>query len=72
MARRPGFGSLLLAGLAAFGLYKYSQMSEEEKRNLKDKGKKFVDENLGSLKDMFGGKQQASNTANQAGNGQNM
>ena len=72
MARRPGFGSLLLAGLAAFGLYKYSQMSEEEKRNLKEKGKKMVDENLGSLKNMFGGSQQAGTTGGQHGNGQNM
>lgn len=39
---------LILAGTAAFVYYKYSQMSEEEKRdmvnNLKDKGKKLYDE----------------------------
>ncbi len=39
---------LILAGAAAFVYYKYSQMSEEEKRdivnNLKDKGKKLYDE----------------------------
>lgn len=51
--RRPGLGPLLLAGIAAYGLYKYSKMSEEEKRNLKEKGKRFVDENLGSLKNVF-------------------
>jgi len=55
MARKPGLGSLLLLGAAAFGAYKYSQMSEQEKKNLKAKGKKFVDENLGSLKGAFGG-----------------
>ena len=36
------------------------------------KGKKFVDDNLGGLKNMFGGSQRASNPTNQAGNGQNM
>jgi hypothetical protein len=56
MARTPGIGSLLLLGAAAFGAYKYSKMSDQEKRDLKDKGKKFVDENLGSLKNMFGQK----------------
>jgi len=29
----------LLAGLAAFGLYKYSKMSPEKKREMKDKFK---------------------------------
>jgi hypothetical protein len=55
---------LLLAGLAAFGYYKYSKMSEQEKKDLLNKGKKFMDENLGSLKDVFAGKagnQTASN-----------
>jgi hypothetical protein len=56
MARKPGLGSLLLLGAAAFGAYKYSQMSELEKKNLKDKGKKFVDDNLGGLKNAFGGR----------------
>ena len=60
---RGGIGTLLLAGLAAFGLYKYSKMSEDEKRNLKEKGKKLVDENLNNLKNVFGN-QSASNTSN--------
>ena len=47
---------LLLAGLAAFGYYKYSKMSEQEKKDLLNKGKKFMDDNLGSLKDVFGQK----------------
>lgn len=53
---RGGLGGLLLAGAAAFGLYKYSKMTEEQKQDLKNKGKKFVDENLGGLKDMIGTK----------------
>ena len=48
--RKPGLGSLLLLGAAAFGAYKYSKMSAQQKTDLKNKGKKFVDENLGSLK----------------------
>jgi len=56
MARKPGIGSLLLLGAAAFGAYKYSKMSEQQKSDLKNKGKRFVDDNLGSLKNMFGKK----------------
>ena len=56
MARKPGIGSLLLLGAAAFGAYKYSKMSEQQKSDLKNKGKKFVDDNLGSLKNAFGQK----------------
>ena len=62
MARR-GMGPLILAGLAAYGLYKYSKMNEEQKRNLKEKGKKLFDENVPqNLKDVFGRK--ASKTQN--------
>lgn len=43
---RPGLGSLLLAGLAAFGYYKYTKMSTEEKDQLKEKGKKFYEDNV--------------------------
>ena len=50
---RPGIGSLLLIGAAAFGAYKYSKMSQQQKSDLKNKGKKLVDENLGGLKNMF-------------------
>ena len=42
MTRKPGLGGLLLLGAAAFGAYKYSKMSEQDKKNLKDKGKKNV------------------------------
>lgn len=41
-------GGLLLAGLAAFAYYKYSKMSDEQKKNivgdLKAKGQKLYDE----------------------------
>ena len=57
---------LLLAGLAAFAYYKYSKMSEEDKRNLvsgfKEKGKKFYDQYIpANLKAMFEKKTDMSN-----------
>ena len=46
--RRVPKGGILLAGLAAFAYYRYSKMSEEQKRNLvsglKEKGKKLYDQ----------------------------
>lgn len=62
---RPGIGSLLLLGAAAFGAYKYSKMSQQQKTDLKNKGKKLVDENLGGLKNVFGKKN--NQTANAYG-----
>mgnify|MGYP007051637954 CR=1 FL=1 len=61
--RRPGLGSLLLLGAAAFGAYKYSRMSTQQKNDLKNKGKKFVDENLGGLKNVFSGRGQQTSSA---------
>lgn len=62
-------GGLLLAGLAAFGAYKYSQMSEDEKRRLKERGKKLIDDNLGNLKNTFGGRGGMQNASNPRGQG---
>jgi len=53
---KPGLGSLLLLGAAAFGAYKYSKMSQQQKQDLVNKGKKFVNDNLGGLKNSFGGR----------------
>ena len=55
MARKPGLGSLLLLGAAAFGAYKYSKMSDQQKKDLISKGKKLVNDNIGGLKNRFGG-----------------
>ncbi len=54
-------GGLLLAGLAALAYYKYSKMSEEQKKNivgdLKAKGQKLYDEYApAELKDLLGKK----------------
>lgn len=47
MKGKKGLG-LLLAGVAAYGLYKYNKMSSEEKQQLKskikDQGKKLYEE----------------------------
>ena len=66
--RKPGLGSLLLLGAAAFGAYKYSKMSEQQKNDLKNKGKKFVDENLGGLKNAFGGRGDQSSRSTSGSN----
>lgn len=47
---------LLVAAAAAYGVYKYSKMSPEQKNSLKTKGKDFLDKNLGGLTNMFGKK----------------
>ncbi|HEU0110535.1 MAG TPA: hypothetical protein VFQ73_06635 [Flavisolibacter sp.] len=60
MTRKGGLGSLLLLGAAAFGAYKYSKMSEQQKRDLVSKGKKLVNDNLGGLGKAFGKKQPVS------------
>ncbi|HJW18462.1 MAG TPA: hypothetical protein VJ499_15140 [Flavisolibacter sp.] len=57
MKSKTGIGSLLLLGAAAFGAYKYSKMSDQQKKDLVNKGKKLVDENLGSITNVFGKKQ---------------
>ncbi|MGN6401003.1 MAG: hypothetical protein ACTHMD_11150 [Flavisolibacter sp.] len=56
MTRKAGIGSLLLLGAAAFGAYKYSKMSDQQKKDLLDKGKKLVNDNLGGVGNMFGKK----------------
>jgi hypothetical protein len=54
MARRTSVGSLLVAGAAAYGLYKLSKMSTEERRGLVDKGKRMVSDNIDTIKNKFG------------------
>lgn len=53
-----GTGALLAAGLAAFAYYKYSKMSEDQKRNLvsdlKDKAQNLYDQYVpAEVKDLF-------------------
>lgn len=51
---KPSLTSLLLAGAAAYGIYKVSKMSAQERSDLVNKGKKLVNDNLGGLKEKFG------------------
>ena len=51
-------GGLILAGLAAYAYYKYNKMTPQEKEdlvgNLKEKGRKLVDQYLPeNVKNMF-------------------
>lgn len=55
---------LLLAGLAAFGYYKYSKMTPEQKNSLIEKGKSLLNKNFGGLENIFGKK---ASTGNQNG-----
>lgn len=51
--------SLLLAGLAAYAVYKFSKMSADDKtrlaNSLKDQGKKMIDKINPRLKEKFAG-----------------
>jgi hypothetical protein len=64
MKSKSGIGSLLLLGAAAFGAYKYSKMTDQQKKDLVNKGKKLVDEILGGLTNMFGKKQGRTTAVN--------
>ena len=66
MARRPSLTSLLLAGAAAYGIYKVSKMSAEERSDLVNKGKKLVNDNLGGLKDKFSSANGSTATARES------
>ena len=62
MTRKAGLGSLLLLGAAAFGAYKYSKMSDGQKKDLLNKGKRLVNESVGSIKNRFGGQNAPQNS----------
>ena len=50
--QRKGLG-LLLAAAAAYGVYRYSKMTPEQKTQLREKGKRFMNDNLGGLGRIF-------------------
>jgi hypothetical protein len=54
--QRGKLGMLIAAGAAAYGIYKYSKMTPEQKSSLKTRGKDFFDKNLGGLGNLFGKK----------------
>jgi len=53
--QRKGLG-LLLAAAAVYGYYRYSKMTPEQKNNLKEKGKKMMNDGLGGIGKLFGKK----------------
>jgi len=59
--QRKGLG-LLLAAAAAYGYFKYSKMSPEQKNSMRTRGKDFLDKNLGGLGNLFGKKKDTSPT----------
>ena len=61
MNRRFG---VLLAAAAAYGAYRYNKMSADEKNQLKQRGKDFLNKNLGDLTNLFGKKEKT--TVNQS------
>lgn len=68
-----GAGTLLAAGLAAFAYYKYSKMSEEQKKkltgDLKEKAQDLYDQYApAELKDLFA-KKATTNTESRFGEG---
>ncbi|MBC7848199.1 MAG: hypothetical protein H7Y31_00615 [Chitinophagaceae bacterium] len=55
---------VLLAAAAAYGYYRYSKMSPDQKKDLLSKGKKLVKDNFGTgLEGLFGDKTPKSNPA---------
>lgn len=46
----------LLFAAAAYGFYKYSKMTPEEKTDLKRRGKEFLDKNMNGVGNMLGKK----------------
>ena len=52
---------LLLAGLAAFGYYKYSKMTPEQKNSLVAKGKDLLNKNFSGFENILGKKMPQTN-----------
>lgn len=58
--QKKGLG-LLIAAAAAYGYYRFSKMTPEQKNVWKEKGKKFLGDNF-DLGNLFGKKTQPSNS----------
>ena len=58
MNRRFG---LLLAAAAAYGAYRYNKMTPEEKTQIKQRGKDFLNKNLGDVSSLFSKKKTTVN-----------
>lgn len=58
MQRRIG---ALLAAAAAYGAYRYNKLSADEKAQVKQRGKDFLNKNLGDVTSLFGKKKTTMN-----------
>ena len=47
---------LLLAAAAAYGYYRYSKMTPDQKKKMVSKGKELLNDNFGGIGDFFGKK----------------
>lgn len=45
---------LLLAAAAAYGYYRYSKMTPDQKKRMMSKGKELLKDNFGGIGDFFG------------------
>jgi hypothetical protein len=52
---------LLLAAAAAFGIYKYSKMTPQQKKDLREKGKDFLDKKMRTTGNLFTKKRPVGN-----------
>ena len=58
MQRKIG---LLLAAAAAYGVYRYNRLTPGQKNDLKQKGKDFINKNLGDVSSLFTKPKEAAN-----------
>jgi len=63
---RKGLG-LLLAGLAAYGYYRFSKMSPTEKTAMKQKARKLMDDGMGSIENLWRKKKNTGTASNSYG-----
>ncbi|TMI97508.1 MAG: YtxH domain-containing protein [Bacteroidetes bacterium] len=54
----------LILAAAAYGIYRYTKMTPEQKAELKRRGGDFLDKNLGSFNNLFGERSAVTDTTN--------
>ena len=54
----------LLFAAAAYGIYRYTKMTPEQKADLKKRGGDFLEKNMGSVGNLFGQKHPVTETGN--------
>ena len=54
----------LILAAAAYGVYRYTKMTPEQKADLKRRGGDFLDRNMGSFGNVFGQKPTVTETSN--------